>query len=165
MKRLVAYLARLRRADDGAALVEFALVLPILLLIFGTIMEGSRTFWSYQATIAGVRDATRYVGRSEQTGICDGGSGSLAGWEDELTDIVRNASDGTPLFPSTITVARVTPELTCVTGNYRLARVPMATVTAELRITYPFAGLFALVGLTLPTVNTVVSDTGRIFGA
>lgn len=165
MTGLRGYFRRLRRDDQGAALVEFGMVLPVMLVMFGLTIEAGRTFWSYQATIAGVRDATRYVGRSEQTGVCNDASPTLSGWNAKVTDIVRNASDGTALFPSTITVGRVTADLTCVTGNYRLAQVPMATITAELQITYPFAGLFALVGVGLPTVDTVVTDTGRIFGA
>ncbi len=160
------YLERFRRDDEGAILVEFALVLPIMLLIFGLSIEAARTFWSYQATIAGVRDATRYVGRSEQTGICDNATPNLDRWQTIVTDIVREQNNGTVIFPSSITINSVTPVLTCVAdGDFRLAQVPMATVTAQLSITFPFSGLFDLVGAELPTIDTVVSDTGRIFGA
>ena len=166
MSRLSTYLRRFRREEQGAILVEFAMVLPIMLLLFGLTIEAGRMFWSYQTTIAGVRDATRYVGRAQQTGICDQGSPSLAHWDATVTDIVRSQSDGTPLFPSSIVINSVTPTLDCVEdGDFRLASVPIVTVTAHLTITFPFSALFEFVGAGLPTIDTTVSDSGRIFGA
>lgn len=162
---ILRHIRRLRGQDDGAILVEFGMVLPIMLVLFGLSIEAGRTFWSYQATIAGVRDATRYIGRVVDTDICEGGGASIAGWEGTVTDIVRNASDGTALFPSSITVTRVTPVLDCITeGDFRQDAVPMARITAELEITFPFSALFRWAGSDLPTIDTVVSDTGRIFG-
>ena len=159
-------LSRLRREDRGAALVEFGVVLPLLVLFLGLSIEAARTFWSYQATVAGVRDATRYMGRSVQTGICDSGPGDISGWTAVVTDMVRNTEDGETLFPASITVNSVTPTLACITGQgFRMVETPMVTVSAELEITYPFASLFSFVGVSLPTVRTVVTDTGRIFGA
>ena len=157
------FLRRFRRDDDGAALVEFALILPVLLLFFAVTIEGSRMMWSYQATIAGVRDATRFLGRSVQTDVCAKGA-SLAAWEARVTRIVRDTTDGNTLFPASITVDRVTPTLTCFGGGYRLATTPVATVTADLTITWPFAGVLSVFGATLPTIRTQVADTGRIFG-
>lgn len=164
MMRLWSHIRHLRRDESGAALVEFALVLPVMLMIFAVTIEGSRTFWAYQTTIAGVRDATRFITRAEASQICSEG-GSLAHWEPRATTIVRQSSAGTDLFPSSITVSSVTPTLSCVSGDFALAQVPLATVTANLEINYPFAGIFTFFNLDLPTVNTQVSDTGRIFGA
>ena len=61
MKRLRHHLLRLARNDDGVAIVEFAIALPMMLLVFAVIIEGSRLMIAYQSTIAGVRDATRYL--------------------------------------------------------------------------------------------------------
>lgn len=164
MSRLIKTLRRLRREEDGAALVEFALILPMILVIFGAVIEGSRLFWSYQATMAGVRDAARYVGRSVQTDICDT-TNSLASWSATLEDIVRESSTGTELFPTSITVTSVNATLQCFSGDYRLTSTPIATVTANLQISYPFQGLFEFVGVSLPTTTTTVADSSRIFGA
>lgn len=164
MQRFSHMLRRLRRDEDGAALVEFALILPMALLLFGVVIEGSRLFWSYQATMAGVRDAARYVGRSVQTDICDT-TGNLNDWSGTLEDIVRESSSGTQLFPTTITVTSVNATLQCFSGDFRLTSTPIATVTANLQITYPFQGLFAFAGVSLPTATTTVADTSRIFGA
>lgn len=155
---------RLLRDDSGAALVEFGLLLPTLLLFFALIIEGSRTFWSYQAAIAGVRDASRYLGRVAPVDICDGGV-QIAAWTGRLTRIVRETVDGDAIFPSSISVNSVTPSLACVAGDYRQNPVPMATVTAEMSITYPFAGAFALVGVELDAVTTTITDKSRIFGS
>lgn len=161
---LARQLGRMRRDEDGSALVEFGLLLPMMLLFFALAIEGGRTFWSYQTTIAGVRDAVRYAGRAAPSNICTEG-GSLDGMTDKLTAIVRNASDGAALFPSSISVVSVTPSLTCISGTYRLNQTPVATVTASLQITYPFASVFGLFNIALPTANTSVTDSSRIFGA
>ena len=63
MNRIMQHLARLRRARDGIAAVEFAIVLPLLvLMLFGTIEIG-RILFDYQAASKSVRDATRYLTR------------------------------------------------------------------------------------------------------
>ncbi|WP_375279734.1 TadE/TadG family type IV pilus assembly protein [Pseudooctadecabacter sp.] len=159
----ISRISRFRRADDGAALVEFAFVLPLMLLIFAVIIEGSRTFWAYQTTIAGVRDATRFIARAEASDICETGGG-LTQWTARAGSIVRQSQSGTDLFPSTISVTSVIPTLACISGNYAMGTVPVATVTAQLEIDYPFAGVFSFFDLSLPKVTTVISDTGRIFG-
>lgn len=163
MMMLARSLLQMRRRDDGAALVEFAFVLPVMLLIFAVILEGSRTFWAYQTTIAGVRDATRFIARAEGSDICTTGGG-LTGWTTRASQIVRQSATGTDLFPSTITVTSVTPTLACISGDYGMGTVPVATVTARLEIDYPFTGIFSFFDLALPKAQTVVRDTGRIFG-
>lgn len=165
MKHLIiSPLRRFRRDEAGAALVEFAIVLPMLLLIFGVIIEGGRLFWSYQATIAGVRDAARYLARAAPTNICATG-GSVVGYSGQLTTIVQQSSSGASLFPQSISVTSVTPSYVCVTGAYRGGTVGIATVTANLTVTFPFAGVFTFFGgNALGTINTSVTDRNRIYG-
>ncbi|MFZ5964420.1 TadE/TadG family type IV pilus assembly protein [Thalassococcus sp. BH17M4-6] len=157
-------LSRFARSEDGAALVEFALLLPTFLLFLGISIEGARTFWSYQTTITGVRDAARYLGRAVPQDICASG-GSVTGWNDRLTDIVRNTRTGDTLFPSAVSIDSVTATLDCAAGSYRNGAVPVATITAILRIDTPFSGLFRLAGLNFDGIDTVVSDRTRIIGA
>ncbi len=157
-------LSRFRRDESGATLVEFALVLPMLLVIFGVIIEGGRLFWSYQTTISGVRDATRYLARAAPNDICTSG-GSVAGFSGQLTTIVQQSSGGVGLLPNGITVTSVTPSFACVTGSYRGGTVPIATVTANLTVTFPLSGLFTFFGGgNLTTLNTTVTDRNRIYG-
>lgn len=156
---------RFRRDETGAQLVEFALVLPMMLLVFAVIIEGGRLMWSYQAVAAGVRDATRYLARVAPRDICSSG-GSVAGYEAALTGIVRNSASGEALFPSGILVNSVTPSLECYTGSYRSSEAPVVGVTAALRVTFPFAGLVSFAGGgTLGTIDTSVSDQARVYGS
>lgn len=151
------------RNEDGAALVEFGILLPTLLLFLAVSVEGSRTFWSYQTTIAGVRDATRYLSRVAPHDVCASG-GSTSAWDEKLTDIVRNTQDGQSLFRVAVSVDEVTSVLACETEGLRGGQTPVATVTAHLQIAYPFASLFTLFGAAAATVNTTVSDSTRILG-
>ncbi len=149
--------------DEGAVLVEFSIMLPVLLLLFAVIVEGGRMLWSYQATAAGVRDASRYLARVSSESICVDG-GSVAGSNTQLLNIVRNASDGEGLFPPSITVNSVNPGLRCVNGPYRVSPAAIVTVSANLTITFPFAGLFVLAGQERPTIQTTLEDQHRAFG-
>ena len=151
------------RNDDGSALIEFGLLLPTLILFLGLSVEGGRTFWSYQTTITGVRDAARYLSRVVDRDICETG-GSVAEWNSRLTDIVRNTQSGESLFPQAVSINAVTGTLTCHAGGYRRGPAPVTTVTASLSIGVPFAGLFSLMGLQVKTVQTTVTDSTRILG-
>lgn len=154
---------RLLRDESGAALVEFAILLPMLLLLFAVIIEGGRLMWSYQSVAAGVRDAARYLARVAPSDICSQG-GSVIGYTADLEAIVRNSIDGDSLFPPGISVTAVTPGLICVAGGFRVSPTPVAQVTASLTVTFPFAGLFGLSGGSLGTVTTTITDQSRVFG-
>ena len=157
-------LKRFWKDEDGAHLVEFALLVPMLFLIFAAIIVSGRIFWSYQSTIAGVRDATRYLSRAAPRDICLTG-GSVAGFQGQLETIVRTTSSGATLFPSNVTVNSVVPSVACVAGTYRGGNAPIATVTASLTITIPFSGIFSFHGgQGLSTINTTVVDQNRIYG-
>ena len=155
-------LARLLRRESGAALVEFSLVFPIMLLFFAVIVDASRLMWSYQMAIEGVRDAVRYVARTEAIDICAGGSFAITAAE--LKSIVEGEIDGGGLFPPLVTVDSVTPALTCVAGSYRTNPAPIAAVSANLTITFPFGAIFSLFGSSLTSVTTTVTDSARIYG-
>lgn len=155
---------RFLREESGAQLVEFAIVLPLMLVIFGVIVEGGRLMWSYQAAVAGVRDATRFLARVTPRDVCDLG-GELEDYSTTLTEIVQSASDGSAIFPGGVTVTSVEPSLSCHDGDFRSASAPIVTVTAEMEVTFPFAGLFQLVGGALPTLETQVADQSRVYGS
>lgn len=156
-------LRRFVRAEEGAALVEFAIVLPMMLLVFAVIIEGSRLMLSYQATISGVRDAARYLSRVVPTDICTTG-GSVSGYNAALMTIVSSSTSGGSVMPSAVTVNSVASSLACVPGTYRVSPAPVATVTANITVTFPFAGLFTFAGSSLALITTTVTDRSRIFG-
>jgi Flp pilus assembly protein TadG len=51
----------MKRRQGGVALVEFALILPFLLLLSITAVELGRAIWQYDALTKSVRDAARYL--------------------------------------------------------------------------------------------------------
>ena len=156
-------LHRFLRDTDGAALVEFAMVLPMMLLVFAVIIEGSRILISYQSAIGAVRDATRYLARIVPTDICITG-GSISAYDSQVGAIANQNLGGVSL-PSSVTVTGVTSSLACVSGGYRVDPAPVATVTATIAIAMPFSGLVALNGGSLNTITTTVTDTARVFGS
>ena len=58
-------LNRLLGDERGGAIAEFMLGLIPLVIAFALVFEFGRAFWSHQAAIKGVRDATRYLTRVE----------------------------------------------------------------------------------------------------
>lgn len=161
------HLTRLARSEDGAALVEFAMVLPMMLIVFAVIVEGGRVLYAYQSTIAGVRDATRYLSRIVPADVCaasGGGQAAVTIHNPRLTTIVSQSTTGNTPFPGGVTVNSVTSNLGCISGTYRVDPAPVASVTANVTIDFPFGGMFSLFGATLQPVTTNVTDSSRIFG-
>lgn len=156
-------LRRFLREEDGTQLVEFAILLPLMLLLFAVVVDGGRALWSYQATGAAVRDAARYLARVVPSDVCASG-GSLSGYASTVGAIVRENASGDTLFPSPVTVTSVTPALTCVEGGYRVGVVGIASVTAELEVSFPLEGVFAMFGIDRPALTARISDQSRVFG-
>lgn len=156
-------LNRFRRDERGVALVEFALLLPLMLVIFAVTVESARLFWSYQSTVSGVRDAARFLGRVVPSDICTSG-GSVSGYTSDVTTLVTQGASGASVVVGGVTVNSVTPSYSCVTGDYRGGTVAVGQVSANLTITFPFASIFTLAGSTLGTIDVVVSDRSRVFG-
>lgn len=150
--------------ETGAQLLEFAIVLPLMLLIFGVIVEGGRLMWSYQAVVSGVRDATRYLARIAPRDICSTG-GSVSGYDALLTTIVASSTDGSAILPTGVRVVDVTPSLACPVGTFRSDEAPIVTVLADVEVTFPFAGLFEFAGGARPVLETEVSDQSRVYGS
>lgn len=154
---------RFQRAEEGAILVEFALVLPLMLLFFAIMIESAHTFWNYQVAVSGVRDASRYLGRVVPVNICNP-MGSLNGYGTIVGEIVSQNMNLNPAFSSTVSIDGIDLTLSCENGTYRVNPAPVATVQARLTIQYPLGALFGLFGNELTSVQTVVSDQTRIIG-
>ena len=153
------------RRDDGAVLVEFAVSLPLILILAFLSVESMRLFWSYQAVIAGVRDATRYLARIAPADLCTSG-GTVTAYANQLEGIVESTINGASLFPVGVTVTSLTSAHTCITTlGLRQASVPVAMVSANVSITMPFSQVLRVFGGTPATViNTTVRDQARVYG-
>ncbi|MDD9920686.1 MAG: pilus assembly protein [Boseongicola sp.] len=154
---------RFGRDTRGASLVEFGIVLPFMLLMLALMIEAGRFMWSYQVAVEGVRDAGRYLARIAPVDICQTG-GTVSGYSPTLLGMVRNNNSGSTLFPQYVTVNSVTASHTCVSGTYRISPTPVGTVTANMTIQFPFAGITSIFGDSMTTLTATISDQSRIFG-
>ena len=122
---MLSSLIRLTRDGRGNAVVEFALVLPLLLLLFTGITEIGRAYYQANAVEKGLRAGALFAGRNDfpltaqvrtmvanlvKTGTLDGsGPYLVSGWADVNADL---NIDDTLTFPvdatTTIPVVRVT---------------------------------------------------------
>lgn len=158
-----ALLRRLRRDDRGASLVEFAVVLPMMLLVFAVIVEGGRMTWNYQSAAAGVRDAVRYLSRIAPADVCT--AGTLSTYTSGLLGIVRDTSSGTSLFPASrqVTVDSVNAQCVAITGGPAGASVVKVTATVTMQV--PMARVFTLFGgAAIGPITTTIADQSRVFG-
>lgn len=162
------------RGDDGAAMVEFALVLPMMLIVFAVMVEGSRLLMSYQAAITGVREATRYIARVAPANVCSHTGTWPSDATEMVTAIVKYGADGTQVLPRDVTINSVTPSYACfakVTDSTGTDYTPrngpaaVAQVVASVTIDFPFGTLFQLAGGTSASITTTVTDRSRIFGS
>lgn len=109
-----------KRDDRGLQLVELAITVPILVLLFAAAAEFGRYFQEYTTLAKGSRVAARYLATACYNGIDDpaaknlvvfgnaAGSGSpiVNGLQVSNVEIVRNNAAGNPTigFPETVTV-------------------------------------------------------------
>lgn len=125
MKRRGAHRSLLRD-QEGAALIEFTLLAPLLLSLVLGIAEFGRFFYQYQMVLEGLRDAGRYLARLDAndatnqsnaanlatTGTIDGtGDDRVDGWA--AADVAFSVIDvdntaGTYRGPAEIEVIEVT---------------------------------------------------------
>ena len=119
----------------GVAMVEFAIVLPILLMLTLATAEFGRTFLQYNTLTKAVRDAARYV-----AGKAVKGSTGVVQLNTTLTTEARNlvafgnvAGSGSSLLPglvpTNVTIVPGAPGSVVVTANYTyvpiFARLPL----------------------------------------
>lgn len=161
------------RATSGAALVEFVIVFPMMILFFAIMVEFGRLYWGYQSVVAGVRDASRYVARIADPAICSSGtSGSLAVYmtgAEIKTRLEQEYIGNTNVLPSQFVVdaTNSSASFICRTETdvtYRVNPIPFATVSAEVTMQFPLGHLFALFGSSLGSVTATVRDEARIYG-
>jgi Flp pilus assembly protein TadG len=145
------------RAEDGAALVESAFILPVFLVLVGGVYEFGFFLYQEQMMTAGVRDAARYLALAANpgssltqaaaknlavSGTIDGGPPRVAGWSTSDVSVAINAVSN--------------PAGTYAGGS--TAQV----VTVSTSFIDPSLGFLGLLGLNKPTIS--VSHQERIVG-
>jgi Flp pilus assembly protein TadG len=158
----VRILQSLWRNSEGSALVEGALVVPILcMLVFG-VFEFSWLFYQQHLISTGIRDAARYLARTATpndlmiqtgaknlatTGAIDGNTARVNGWWTRDVDITYASVD------NPVGVNGLTP--------FRGGAV-IQSVTVSTSFAVPSLGFFGLLGLKPPAFT--VSHQERVIG-
>ncbi|SEB25222.1 TadE-like protein [Variovorax sp. YR216] len=128
----------MRYKQRGVALVELALIMPLLLLLTFTTTEFGRAFYEYNAVTKSTRDAVRYL--SFQT------PGTKINEAQNLIVYGNPAGTGTPLVRG-LTLANV-PAASCCTWQTSGSNPVVNTVTVRVtNFTFHslFAGVFGIV--------------------
>ncbi len=145
MHRYLGYFARLWRAKDGIASIEFVLIFPILMLLLTLATDFGRLYYDYHAVSKSVRDATRYLTRVEGSTLglnidCD--SETLVENTDPGKTLVENARrlamtgrfDGNPVTEPLVaswTAASLTSAATGIVVTVECLDNPDGAVTYE----------------------------------
>lgn len=158
-------IASLWRDGEGSALVEAAVVMPVLVpLIFG-VLEFSWYFHKQQLVESGVRDAARYLARTalDTTPPTDPCSQATFVANAKNIAVYGTTTAGTARVPDW-TVASVT--ITCPSfDNSAATYLGPATiyrVTVSTTFVDPALGFFGMLGLTTPSLSA--SHTERSIG-
>ncbi|MCW5751210.1 MAG: pilus assembly protein [Alphaproteobacteria bacterium] len=161
---------RIGGEQGGVAAVEFALVMPILLLLLFGSIELGRLMRDYHVASKGVRDAGRFLSRVPASCTAPG-AGTIAA--DELTRARNLALTGRVQAPSTpgdyllpywTDPASIAIEVDCVAndGSYAglyaaSAFIARLTVTATVPFTFVSGYVFAEDGLNFSIAHNQVS--------
>jgi Flp pilus assembly protein TadG len=137
---------RLRR-QDGQALVEFAIVLPILMLIVTGIIQFGGMYNTYITLTDSVRTGVRVLAL---------GRGLSDPCDPAIAQTVNSAS-GTGLTASEVTASLVSPD-TCGTGTYpnRTGGSMVAGDSATVTASHPYT--LSIFGM--PVFNIQLTATG-----
>ena len=77
MTKLINKLRKFFRRDDGTQLIEFAIVFPVLLLLFAGTTELGRLFYRYTSLAKATRGSARYLSLVKETNWSVAPCGSL----------------------------------------------------------------------------------------
>ncbi len=169
-------LRRFRKEQDGATAVEFAILIPIMMVCFGAIVEGARIYWNYQGAVSGVRDAARYIARIEDPGRCAGRPTDVLLPEPSIIAnaiaeerIQANMGTGQAnIFPPGVSIVdgSVSTRLRCVsTPGHVVDVTPVAVVAVRVRVDLPFGAVFEFFGDRANTeMISTITDQARIYG-
>jgi Flp pilus assembly protein TadG len=165
-------LSKFRKAQHGMASVEFAIVLPVLLIILVGMIDFGRMLTDYEVANKSVRDAARFLARARMD--CPAaGTGPAADYlvnatfatlaqNLALTGKAATPTTGSYLLAYWTDPATVTMNVTCVAngGTYAgvftdLAFIPRITVTANV----PFSFMFGTIVLGSASTTLVAAHT------
>lgn len=139
-------LARFRRENCGASLIEFTLVAPLLLVLGMGTLELGMAFYGHHVITTGVHDAARYLARLD-----DPMASAAAGRTLAVTGEVGGSAQRLSWWPSgtvSVATASIANPVDGVTGDrtYR-GPDPIKVVRVTSTASYPGFGVLSFLGL------------------
>jgi Flp pilus assembly protein TadG len=145
--RRMSWLTRFRRDDRGVQLIELAIVLPIMLLLFAAVAEFGRYFYEYTTVAKGARAGARYLAAKCATGsttnwqangknivvygnVAGTGSPILTGLDPVNVDVQYQ---GNPGVPDTVTVSLINYPHQSVFDLGRLLNNPSLSLNIDIK--------------------------------
>jgi Flp pilus assembly protein TadG len=159
---------RLWHDSEGSALVEGAILVPVLFVLLFGVYEFSWFFYQQHLVSVGLRDAARYLARASSP--CEPASPIWAAEEANAKNLAATGSiNGGAVRVKGWTAGMVTPLCTQIDNpvgadglsTYRGADV-IYVVTVSTRFTDPSLGFFGFLGLRPPVIS--VSHSERVIG-
>jgi Flp pilus assembly protein TadG len=150
------------RDEDGSALVEATIVMPLLISFFLGVFEFSWFFYNQQLVVSGLRDAARYMTRIELT---DGNRDPCVQKDQNGVLYTADAANIATTAEATGGLARVSGwsaadvTISCFSsaaldaGNYADGSTSMTIIDVVTRFADPSLGLFSSLGLKLPMLS------------
>jgi hypothetical protein len=137
--------------NSGAAGVEFALVLPFLVIFAFGAIEVGRIMWHHHVVTKSLRDGARFLARdlARASLSCAGGVPSAIpdDYKDRAETLIKTGLvDGTGLLIPEFENASIVYDVSCVAGDeftppLRLQFVPVVRITAEMPFDHTFGAI------------------------
>lgn len=147
--RRLNWLTRFRRNEQGVQLVEAAIVLPLMVMMFAAVAEFGRYFYEYSTAAKAARVGARFMSsKTLETGNVN--------WEAQAKNLVvfgNTAGSGTPILPG-MTTANV--DFTYSGGTYVNGNGNPARVTVSI-VNYQHQPIFDLAKFTKSSFSTAVA--------
>ncbi|HEU4564556.1 MAG TPA: TadE/TadG family type IV pilus assembly protein [Gemmatimonadaceae bacterium] len=148
---MISTMRRLRRSERGAAMIEFAIVLPVLLLFICGIIDFGRALWAVNALTSAAREGGRWAASQDQP--------SIGAIKDTVIARIPGGNGGTLLTGGTALTAASNVTV-CVDGSCSGTITNGVSSTIQVNITgvpfqaaTPLPGLMGLSSITLPTIS------------
>jgi hypothetical protein len=127
------------KKQEGIALIEFALMLPLLIMLIFLTTEFGRAYYQYDTITKSVREAARYLSvRAQGTGIANAKNIIVYG---------NPGGTGSPIL-SGLSLSNVPDPVWSTTGSYPVVNTVTVSVTGFRFV--PLAG--NVFGMTLSTI-------------
>jgi hypothetical protein len=163
LEQAIAKMVSLWRDDDGSALVEATIVMPLLISLFLGVFEFSWFLYNQQLVVSGLRDAARYMTRIELTNgnrdPCAQKDQYGALYTDDAANIATTAQSlaggstrVTGWSPADVTISCVS-SVALEDGDYADGSAAMTIIDVATRFADPSFGLFASLGLKPPMLS------------